>query len=231
MIMHARARPLRHRQVGGHEGHRVLLRLRPPPVVDPQGRDRVRRQGHPRRRLREDHRDEQPRARSTPPTSPAPTASSPTRGGMSVAVAGVDHALRHGLRARLSSCSSAFGVPRRQAEPDHRHDQRASTRAPAPAVDAGFKVGDRIVSVDGQRRRPTATTLPPYIRASPGEPVDLRRRARRRASCTLDRHARPTINPRRRDTSASSASAPSRRSRRVRARSPASAGRSATSGD
>ena len=57
----ARARPLPDRQVGRHEGHRVLHRLRPPHLVVPAGRDRVRPQGHPRRRLREDHRHEQPR--------------------------------------------------------------------------------------------------------------------------------------------------------------------------
>src|SRR3546814_2795758 len=36
----ARARPLPDGQVGRHEGHRVLRRVRPPPLVDAQGRDR-----------------------------------------------------------------------------------------------------------------------------------------------------------------------------------------------
>ena len=57
----ARARPLPHRPSGRHEGHRVLPRLRAPHLVVPPGRDRVRLQGHPRRRLRAHHRDEQPR--------------------------------------------------------------------------------------------------------------------------------------------------------------------------
>ena len=72
----ARARPLRHGQVEPHEGDRVLPRLRAPPVVDPPGRDRVRRQGHPRGRLREDPRDEQHRGgrpgRRGPHLPPAP---------------------------------------------------------------------------------------------------------------------------------------------------------------
>ena len=59
----ARAGPLRHRQVGGHEGHRVLRRLRSPAVVGPTGRDRVRGQGHPGRGLRPHHRVHRARRR------------------------------------------------------------------------------------------------------------------------------------------------------------------------
>ena len=57
----ARARPLRDGSPGRHEGHRVLPRLRPASLVGPQGRHRVRHQGHPGRRLRARHRHEQPR--------------------------------------------------------------------------------------------------------------------------------------------------------------------------
>jgi membrane-associated protease RseP (regulator of RpoE activity) len=41
---------------------------------------------------------------------------------------------------------------------------------PSPAQEAGFQVGDRVVSVDG---RPVTNwqELPPYIRARPGEPI------------------------------------------------------------
>ena len=49
------------REEDRHEGDRVLHRVRPEAVVVPAGRDRVRRQADPRRRLRADHRDEQPR--------------------------------------------------------------------------------------------------------------------------------------------------------------------------
>ncbi len=57
----ARGRPLRHGQALGHEGHRVLPRLRAAPLVVPPRRDRVRREGDPGRRLRAHHRHEQPR--------------------------------------------------------------------------------------------------------------------------------------------------------------------------
>ena len=43
-----RGRPLLDGQARGHEGHRVLPRLRPAPVVVHAGRDRVRREGDPR---------------------------------------------------------------------------------------------------------------------------------------------------------------------------------------
>ncbi|HEV3504509.1 MAG TPA: M50 family metallopeptidase [Actinomycetes bacterium] len=41
---------------------------------------------------------------------------------------------------------------------------------PSPAAEAGFKVGDRVVSIDG---RPVSDwrELPPYIRARPGQPI------------------------------------------------------------
>ena len=53
--------PLRGGQAGRHEGDRVLRRVRAPPVVVPAGGDRVRDQGHPPGRLREDPRHDQPR--------------------------------------------------------------------------------------------------------------------------------------------------------------------------
>ena len=49
-------------KLSGMKVERVLPRLRAPVVVHPQGRDGVRDQGHPGRRLRPDPRDEQPRA-------------------------------------------------------------------------------------------------------------------------------------------------------------------------
>ena len=51
-----RAGSLRHGQAGGHEGDRIFRRLRPAALVRPPRRDRVRRQGHSRRRLRAHHR-------------------------------------------------------------------------------------------------------------------------------------------------------------------------------
>ena len=43
---------------------------------------------------------------------------------------------------------------------------------PSPALDAGFKVGDRIVSVDG-RTVDNWSQVPPIIRVSPNRPVDF----------------------------------------------------------
>ena len=54
-----RGRPLRGGQALGHEGHRVLRRLRAAPLVVHPRRDRIRREGHPRRRLRAHHRHDQ----------------------------------------------------------------------------------------------------------------------------------------------------------------------------
>ncbi len=84
----ARAGPLRHGQVGGHEGHRVLRRLRASPVVDPPGRDRVRREGDSRRRVRPHHRVHRRWRRSPRRTSRGPTASSPSSKRIIVASAG-----------------------------------------------------------------------------------------------------------------------------------------------
>ncbi len=53
--------PLRHGSAGRHAGHRVLHRVRPAHLLVPSGRDRVRAQGDPRRRLREGARDVQHR--------------------------------------------------------------------------------------------------------------------------------------------------------------------------
>jgi membrane-associated protease RseP (regulator of RpoE activity) len=56
---------------------------------------------------------------------------------------------------------------------------------PSPAQDAGFKLGDRIVSVDGRAVGDDWDTLPTYIRARPGEPIDfVVRRAGRELTLT-----------------------------------------------
>ena len=153
----ARARPLPHRQVGGHEGHRVLHRLRPPALVVPAGRDRVRPQGHPRRGLREDHRDEQPRrgrprrrAPHLPPASPYPAAHVRRRRRL-------DHALPHGLRAVLRGASPSSASPPQQPGPGAgRHLRRArlgrsgaSRPTPAPTTPASSPA-TASSSIDGQ---------------------------------------------------------------------------------
>jgi membrane-associated protease RseP (regulator of RpoE activity) len=65
---------------------------------------------------------------------------------------------------------SAVGVPREDRPTLQIASISRLKSGPSPAVEAGFKVGDRIVSVDG---RPVARwdDLPPYIRARPGQPI------------------------------------------------------------
>ena len=94
----ARVRPLRDGQAGGHEGDRVLRRVRPAAVVGPAGRDRVRREGHSRRRLRAHHRVHLHRGGARggrgPGLPPAAVPPADHRG-----LGRVGHALPHRLRA------------------------------------------------------------------------------------------------------------------------------------
>src|SRR5438270_12665530 len=65
---------------------------------------------------------------------------------------------------------SAVGVPRDDRPTLEVGSISRLQTGPSPAQAAGFKVGDRIVSVDG---RPASRweDLPPYIRAHPGQPI------------------------------------------------------------
>ncbi len=85
---------------------------------------------------------------------------------MLVAVAGV---LTHFVMAffLLFLISAVIGIP--QARPEVGSISRLET-GPSPAEQAGFQLGDRIVSVDG---RPVERweTLPPYIRDNAGRPL------------------------------------------------------------
>ena len=69
---------------------------------------------------------------------------------------------------------SVVGVPNYDREFSVGEINRLET-GPSPAEEAGFKLGDTILAVDG--RRLTWDELPPYIRARPGRPVafDVRR--------------------------------------------------------
>ena len=69
---------------------------------------------------------------------------------------------------------SVVGVPNYDREFSVGEINRLET-GPSPAEEAGFKLGDTILAVDG--RRLTWDELPPYIRARPGQPVafDVRR--------------------------------------------------------
>ena len=173
----ARARPLPHGQPGRHEGHRVLPRLRPPHLVVPPGRDRVRRQGHPAgayvRIIGMNNLEEVDRR----PTRPAPTAPRAYWRRCRVAVAGVGHALRAGPRAavrrprrlRRAPCATPW-----IGRPASATDSPAAARRARSSATASSRV-------DGQ---PVATfdELTAIIRAKPGEEVDPRRRAGRRAA-------------------------------------------------
>lgn len=46
------------------------------------------------------------------------------------------------------------------------------SKGPSPAEKAGFRVGDRLVSVDGRRLR-SWDDVPPYIRKRPGQPIEF----------------------------------------------------------
>ena len=195
----ARARPLRHGQAGGHEGHRVLPRLRAPHLVVPPGRDRVRHQGHPRRRLRADHRDEQPRrgrpGRRGPHLPPEAATGAALVGGRRR----LDHALHHRLPAVLRASSPGFGRGDTELATAGRS---APVSGPAPSR-PGLQPGDRIVAVDGERRRHASGTT------SDSRPRAPRRDGRARASCvdgrtrrTLTAAARPARPEHRRARSA-----------------------------
>ena len=75
----ARARPPDPGQDLQRQGHPVLRRLRPHPLVDPARRDRVRRQGDPARRLLQAHRDGPARRRGA-----AADAARPERSGRDI---------------------------------------------------------------------------------------------------------------------------------------------------
>ena len=188
----ARARPLPHGQAGRHEGHRVLPRLRAAALVVPAGRDRVRRQGDPRRRLRAHHRDEQPRGgrpRGRGPHLP-PEAASGSR--LSVAVAGSAMHFLHRARAASSSALVVVGAARRHARSDGQDDLAVGDVVTAAAPpSAGLAAG----RPDRRRRRQAVTTR----RSSPisgpsctstGRDRRRRRRARRRAIRRRHAHAR-----------------------------------------
>ena len=193
----------------GHEGHRVLHRLRPAHLVVPPGRDRVRHQGHPRRGLREDHRDAQPRRVRPRRRRPRPTCRSRTGGAC--------RSPSPARRCTSSSPSSAFfamfaarRLPRRPSttRPARRWVVGAppSTGRTARPAAAGIEAGDRIVSIDGV---PTST-----LRRLPRGRRRPARRDRRRssssatASADASRRRSASATRRRPARAASSASAP-----------------------
>ena len=183
----ARARPLPHRQVGRHEGHRVLPLLRPEDLVVPAGRDRVRHQAHPARRLRAHHRDEQPRdrraARGRAPHLPAAVV--PASGCSSCRPARSCTSSRPSCCS--SSCFSVVGVP-------------GGSRSPSGSAARGRRAG---VDRRQRRRRPGADAAGLGSATTSSASTASRHHLRRR------RHRRRAQPGRRRSSSWSSATASS----------------------
>ena len=121
--------------MGGDAGHRVLRRLRPATVVGAPGGDHLRGQGHlPCRRLRPDHRYEQPRRRrSDRRAADLPPAVLPEADGRGPRRVG--HPLRHrpvpasrGLRRRGDPRPRPVGSRRGGTRIDGRRRRRSSGR-------------------------------------------------------------------------------------------------------
>ena len=142
MVMLHEAGHFYRRQALGHEGHRVLRRLRPADVVVPPGRDRVRRQGDPARRLLRiigmTNLEE-----VDPEDEPRTYRQARYRERLMVVLAGVT--VNFVLAFLLFFVvSSGRGVA--EARPP-RFDAVVAGR---PAAEAGLQPGDTIVAIDGQ---------------------------------------------------------------------------------
>ena len=200
----ARAGPLPRRQAVGHEGHRVLPRLRPAHLVVPAGRDRVRRQGHPRGRLRAHHRHAQPRRGRARGRAPhLPPAELPEAAGRRRRRLGDALPACH---RRSSWCSPSSVRPAATSSPQANDfaDQttvdgcgRAAGRHPARRPDRRPSTASQIDSFD---KLPCSSSAP---RHGPGRSTIVDQ-PQRRARSPTDRH------PRRRATDTAS-SASSRR--------------------
>ena len=132
----ARVRPLHHRQARGHEGDRVLRRLRPRRVVDDARRDALRRARDPGRGLRQGARDDLDREdRPGRRGAHLPRGDVPAQG--PVRLGGFAHARRDGRRAGVGVADvlrAPVGQPpgRRGIHPLGRpHPQRGPTRRTA----------------------------------------------------------------------------------------------------
>ena len=153
----ARARPLPHRQVGRHEGHRVLPRLRAPLWSFRRGETEYGIKAIPAgayvRIIGMNNLEEVP-----PEDEPAPTASSRYRQPLSVAVAG---STMHFLIAFvLSSWPGRRSACRRRYDPPTRMDEisQSATGPTARRREAGLQPGDQLVVHRRHPGRRAATT-------------------------------------------------------------------------
>ena len=133
---------------GGMKVTEYFVGLRAPAVVVPPGRDRVRDQGPPPRRLREDPGHDQPRGGRSGRRGAAPTASKPFHARLLVAVAG---SAMHFLMAfvLLWVLLAFVGVPNSnqvQIQGLSAGRRHGPARPPRPAI----RPGDVVVSVDGK---------------------------------------------------------------------------------
>ena len=133
-------------------------------------RDRVRRQGDPRRRLRPHHRDERTSRRSTPRTSRAPTGRRRTGKRLITVLAGI-------IVNLIIALMLVFGILVLHGP------EKASTKIDlvskgSPAAAAGLKSGDKIVAINGTRDQGLGPGRHRH-QAEPGQAADLHRRARR----------------------------------------------------
>ena len=190
------------------EGHRSTSSVRPDAVVVRRGRDRVRRQGDPARRLRQDRRDDRPQERRSPSrrdraarlltASPALAARRSTLSRRLVHAPRCIGARDPVLRAPFVRCfggivptterrrSAAVVAVRARRQVDRRPPMQPAARPGRrrPARPRGLQPGDRIVAVDGTpvthlgRRSPTA------IRAQPARPDVTWSSSATAASCT-----------------------------------------------
>ena len=174
----ARARPLHGRAARRDEGHRVLHRLRPADLVVPPRRGRVRRQGHPGRRLRPDHRHDERRrgaARGRGPHLP-PEGLTGQRMLVSPSPARRMHfilALVLAVRGRSPSSGSAT---------TRRTGRELGVDPGSAAALAGIRVGRSVVVGRRCGRSPTLRRDVQGGPASPRRDVDLVVRTRRRAA-------------------------------------------------
>ena len=147
---------------GGMKVTEFFLGLRSADLVVPAGRDRVRAQGDPGRRLREDHRHEQPRGGRSRRRGRGPTARS--RSGQRVGVAVAGSTMHFLIAFVLLFVQFAFiGRPDDRPLGDRRRSPPGSAAAAAP----GSQQGDRDRAPSTASRSATFDDVPRAASAPP----------------------------------------------------------------
>ena len=218
-----RARPLRHRPLDRHEGHPVLPVHGPEAVELPPRRDRVRRARLPRRRLRADHRDEQPRrGRSGRRAACLPQQELPATHARDHRRLGHAHDHRH--RAALRRVRRQRAAGRDRASRHRQHLGRLPADAERGRGRRHRPVDRRCAAEDARRVRRPASAVPRAGRCRSTLVLEQRRHG-------PDQGGRPRLQPERRarpSARRSSASARAPRSAGTTSRSPRPLGDSVT---